>query len=116
VELKIEKKRMEDKTALINLEGILDLYTSPALKETVVEAISQGDVYLVIKLRKVRYMDSTGLAVLIGALKRSRERTGNLALVAPNSRIIKVLEMIDLVDIFCICSTMKEALEKVKVR
>ncbi len=116
MELKIEKKKMGDKIAVIELEGVMDVYTSPKLKEVTVEAISEGDVYLVIRMRKVSYMDSTGLAILIGALKRARENKGNISLVSPHRRVMKVLEMIDLVDTFCICSNIKEALKQVKVR
>ncbi len=116
MELKIQKKRMGNKIAVIEVEGVMDVYTSPKLKEAAMKAIGEGDVYLVIKMRKVSYMDSTGLAILLGALKKSRENKGNISLVSPHRRVMKVLEMIDLRDAFCVCSNIKEALKQIKVR
>ena len=48
----------------------------------------------------VRYIDSTGLGVLIGGLKRVREHGGSVNLVCTNPQIKKIFDITGLVKIF----------------
>jgi len=59
----------------------------------------------VISLEKVRYIDSTGLGVLIGGLKRVREHGGSVNLVCTNPQIRKIFDITGLVKIFGISTT-----------
>ena len=58
-----------------------------------------------INLEKVRYIDSTGLGVLIGGLKRVREHGGSVNLVCTNPQIKKIFDITGLVKIFGIFET-----------
>ena len=62
--------------------------------------IDRGVYFLVINLEKVRYIDSTGLGVLIGGLKRVREHGGSVNLVCTNPQIKKIFDITGLVKIF----------------
>ena len=52
-----------------------------------------GRVRLVVDLSAVGFLDSTGLGVLVKALKRTREHDGTLDLVATDERILKVFRI-----------------------
>ena len=64
------------------------------------ELIDRGIYNLVINLEHVRYIDSTGLGVLIGGLKRVREHGGWVNLVCTNPQIRKIFDVAGLVKIF----------------
>ena len=96
---------------IIELEGEVDEYTAPQLKQQMISILEGGAKELVVNLEKVDYLDSTALGVLIGGLKRMRERDGNMVLVCPSPRIRRVFEITGLDKIFDIFNTEDEARE-----
>ena len=84
----------------VEINGEIDVYTSPKVRDAIGELIDQGHYLLVINLEHVRYIDSTGLGVLIGGLKRVREHGGSVALVCTNPQIKKIFDITGLVKIF----------------
>jgi anti-sigma B factor antagonist len=108
--LKVETRAVPDGVAVIALEGEVDVYTSPRLKQEMVELLNKDSVKLVIDLSAVEYLDSTGLGVLIGGLKRARERNGDLRLICDNLRILRIFEITGLTKIFDIYRSETEAL------
>ena len=106
---KISTHSTENEIPLIELEGEVDVYTAPQLKQQMLSFLDSGAKEMVIDLTKVDYLDSTALGVLIGGLKRIRERDGNLALICPNQRVRRVFEITGLDKIFNIFSSEVEA-------
>ena len=70
MDIKVNTRVLNDKAQAVEVQGEIDVYTSPRVKETINELIEKGHYQLVINLEGVRYIDSTGLGVLIGALKK----------------------------------------------
>jgi anti-sigma B factor antagonist len=103
------ESRTESGWGVLAVKGEVDLYTSPQLKDKVGEMIEQGHSRLVIDLTDVGFMDSSGLGVLVTALKRARERDGSLALVCPEGSVHKVLTITGLDRVFPIHQTVAEA-------
>src|SRR5579863_6022574 len=100
VDIKVTVKALEGDTYAVELGGEIDVYTSPKVKDAITELIDSGHYNLVINLEKVRYIDSTGLGVLIGGLKRVREHGGSVNLVCTNPQIRKIFDITGLVKIF----------------
>lgn len=100
---------LESGVPVITLEGEVDVYTAPQLKQQMITLLEAGTKQMLIDLTQVEYFDSTALGVLIGGLKRMRERDGNLALVCPSPRIRRVFEITGLDKIFDIYNTMDDA-------
>ena len=96
------------------LGGEVDVYTSPRLKQEMVDLLNRGQVNLIVDLNGVEYLDSTGLGVLIGGLKRARERDGDLRLICDNMRILRIFEITGLTKIFELTRTRADALAKLK--
>jgi anti-sigma B factor antagonist len=67
-------------------------------------------VDLVVNLTEVRFMDSTGLGLLVGVLKRVRGLDGRLQLVIDSERLLKVFRITALTQVFTIRETVDEAL------
>lgn len=85
---------------VVAVTGEVDLFTAPNLKDRIADLISGGQSRLAVDLEGVEFMDSTGLGVLIGALKRCKEAGGTLALVAPPEPVLKVLSITGLDKVF----------------
>ena len=110
--LTMNSRTPNETTCFLDIEGEVDVYTSPHLKHDLVLMAERGVKYVVINLSKVEYLDSTGLGVLIGGLKRMREAGGNLSLVGPGMRILRIFEITGLNKIFDIYATEEEASAK----
>jgi anti-sigma B factor antagonist len=61
-------------------------------------------------LDKVGFLDSTGLGVLVGGLKRVRAHDGSLDLVCTQQRILKILKITGLTEVFGIYETVDQAI------
>lgn len=111
---KMDTRTSEKELPIIELEGEVDVYTAPQLKQQMISMLEGGAKELVVNLTKVDYLDSTALGVLIGGLKRMRERDGNMVLVCPSPRIRRVFEITGLDKIFDIYNTEEEAQEAMR--
>lgn len=111
MDIKVEARAIAEFTQAIEVHGEIDVYTSPKVKEIITELIDKGNYNLIINLEGVRYIDSTGLGVLIGALKKVREKDGCINLVCNNPQIKKIFNITGLVKIFGIFKTEEEALK-----
>ena len=86
--------------AVLAVRGEVDVYTAPRLREKLVELVSEGKQKIVVDLEGVDFLDSTGLGVLVGGLKRARSHEGDLSLVCTQHRILKVFEITGLTKVF----------------
>ena len=106
-ELTIAVERAEAAT-LVALRGDLDLATAPELRECLVKIIDEG-VRIVVDLESVGFLDSAGLGILVGGLKRARTAGGELELVCSSHDVLKPLEITGLDRVFTIHSGRDEA-------
>lgn len=108
--LKTNVQSLDDKTSMIMLEGEVDVYTAPQLKQRIIDMLDNDTTNIIVDLSDVEYLDSTALGVLIGGLKRLREKDGSLDLICPNPRIRRIFEITGLDKIFDIYGNKDEAL------
>ncbi|HEV3228069.1 MAG TPA: STAS domain-containing protein [Solirubrobacteraceae bacterium] len=99
-----------DQRHVVSVAGEIDLFTAPELKQRLVSLIDSGQRHIVIDLSETTFLDSTGLGVLIGAVKRLRGQDGELVIVNRDESIAKTFEITGLDQIFTIRSTREEAL------
>lgn len=90
--------RNADATTVISVSGELDLASSPALEEEL-ERVSQSDAQLVVvDLRNLEFMDSTGLSVLVRAHQRAEENGRRLGLVNGSQQVQRLLTLTGVAD------------------
>lgn len=106
--LLVETREHGDWT-VVDVKGEVDLYTAPQLRERLVGLVESGRTRLAVNMEGVEFLDSTGLGVLIGALKRVREREGILAMAAPREPVRKVLSITGLDKVFRIHESVEQA-------
>ena len=107
--LQIETSSLGANTTALHITGEVDVFTSTSLKLAINSAINAGTDRLVLFLSEVEYLDSTGLGVLIGALKKMREKDGSLILIGPTSRVLRIFDLTGLVSVFSIYQSLDEA-------
>jgi len=100
-----------DGVPVVRPVGELDVATTPALRAELT-AIPEDTAKVIVDLTDVTFLDSTGLGVLIAAMKRFRDSSaaGRLDLVVTRPHIHKVLEVTGLTTVFGIYATLDEAL------
>ncbi len=81
---------------VIPVVGYVDFDAAPALKRRIVQRIDEGGRRLVIDLSEANFIDSTGIGVLVGALKRLRDVDGSLAVVCPDDAMRNIFEVVGL--------------------
>ncbi|HEY5334534.1 MAG TPA: STAS domain-containing protein [Mycobacteriales bacterium] len=104
------KDRQEGAATVIEVGGEIDVYTAPKLREKIIDVVAGGSYHLVVDMEKVEFLDSTGLGVLVGALKRVRAHDGSLALVCTQDRILKIFKITGLTKVFPIHNSVADAL------
>ena len=100
----------KDGIEVIDVQGEIDMYTAPRLRELLIDLVSQGSYQLVVNLDKVGFLDSTGLGVLVGGLRRVRAHDGSLDLVCTREPILKIFRVTGLTEVFGIYQTVDQAI------
>jgi anti-sigma B factor antagonist len=108
MELDIKTARDAD-VCSVTLEGEIDVYTAPRLKEVLVDAVESGCPNVIVDLEKVGFIDSSGLGVLVSALRRARERDGVVRIVCTRDNVLKIFRITGLDKVFPIFADPAEA-------
>ena len=95
---------------VVAVAGEVDIFTAPELKRAIGAAIDGGARAVVVDLTETRFLDSTALGVLIGAVKRLRPLDGRLLIVNTEPSTAKTFEITGLDQIFTIVGTRDAAL------
>lgn len=103
--------QVDNDVAIVRVTGEIDVFSSPQLREMLLEVIENGNLHLVIDLADVSFLDSTGLGVLVGIFHRLRARNGSMAFVGANERVRRVFHVTQLTKIFVLCDSLPEAVE-----
>lgn len=96
--------------AVVGLVGRLDLLSAWAVKERLAAAVAEGHQRLVVDLRNVPFMDSSGLAALISGLKATRLAGGDLRVACATDQTAMILELTNLNRVLGSYGTVEEAL------
>ncbi len=97
---------------VVELEGEIDLSTAAVFKETVYKVIESGHTDVVIDLNGLEFMDSTGLGVLVAALKKTRTEGGGIKLICSKRNILKVFTITGLDKVFSIYDNLQRCLDE----
>jgi len=109
VDLKLDHHN-KDGIEIVDVEGEIDVYTAPRLRELLIDLVNNGHYQLGVNREKVEVLDATGLGVLVGGLKRVRAHDGSLDLVCTQERILKIFRITGLTKVFGIHDTVDEAI------
>ena len=109
MDLTLATREVDGKT-IVAVGGEIDVYTAPKLRDKITELVAAGVYDLVVDMGEVEFLDSTGLGVLVGGLKKVRAHDGSLQLVCSQDRLLKIFRITGLAKVFVIHDSADAAL------
>ena len=109
MDLSLQTREVDSRT-IVAVGGEIDVYTAPKLRDKITELVANGDYNLVIDMEKVDFLDSTGLGVIVGGLKKVRAHDGSMRLICNQERLLKIFRITGLAKVFAIHGSQADAL------
>lgn len=78
--------------------GEVDLATAGRLQAAVIERLDRGCAEVVVDLRAVTFLDSSGIGALIACHRRARELAAGVAVIVGGGSTRRVLELAGVID------------------
>lgn len=104
------------RTLIVRLKGELDHHTAETVKVKMEEAILRGDVnHVVLSMKELSFMDSSGLGVILGRYKLITARGGKMVVCDVNPAVYRLFEMSGLFKILTIQDNERMALSSLEV-
>ncbi|MEJ1201846.1 MULTISPECIES: STAS domain-containing protein [unclassified Streptomyces] len=94
---------------IVELYGEVDVYTVPMIKQYMIERLADGHRRFIVDLRGVAFIDSMGLGVLVGVLKRILTVHGELKLVITDANTKQLFALTGLRHVFPIYDSVYQA-------
>jgi len=111
-ELSIEE--VDDTTAVVRVSGEIPLAPAPEFSARLSDVLAEGRTAVVVDLTEVGFIDSTGLSVLLNALRRTTRAGGTLTLVCTNPTVLRLFEVTRMDTTFTIVDSRDEALARAR--
>jgi anti-sigma B factor antagonist len=106
----VVEEPVDDHTHVVSPSGEVDSVTAPQLGRHLLGLADEGGTDVVVDLSRVTFMDSTGIGVLLNALRQLTSRRRRLVLVCPTERVLRPFEITGLVGHLPIFRSREEAL------
>ena len=110
----LNEESLDAQTHLIAVRGEVHVSTAPEFSERLNDAIAGGKTGVVIDMTGVDFIDSTGLSVLLNALRRVTRQQGTLALAVSNPTVLRLFEITRLDSTFDILPDREAAIARVR--
>jgi anti-sigma B factor antagonist len=94
------RSRREGHSVVLSLEGDIDTESAPLVARAVSDALARGDRHVCVDLRAVRFVDSSGLAMLLGLRRTVARAHRDLALVYEGGTVCRLLALTDTARLF----------------
>lgn len=105
------KTKTVNSNLVVYLSGRMDVHLSAEVEKDLNDIIAQNkDFNLILNLRNVEYMSSSGLRIFVAVMRQLKENGRALKLVEMNHAVQKVFEVVELMDMFDIFPTEEAAL------
>lgn len=95
---------------VISLSGELDLASSPALEEAIDRVFASETKVVVIDLRRLEFMDSTGLSIIVKAQQTAEDRDVQLNVVNGPAQVQRLLSLTGVADRVSLIEAPEDAL------
>jgi anti-sigma B factor antagonist len=110
--MQIIKEEKTGQSLVLVLEGeLMGGEQSQILQDRIFEAIRQGNTQVVLDLSSVKWMNSSGLGVLMGCMTSLRSGGGDLKLVGVSERVKRPIQITRLDQVLSIHETVKSAVQ-----
>ncbi|MHB1458165.1 MAG: STAS domain-containing protein [Armatimonadota bacterium] len=102
-------------TPVITANGDIDIYSVASFRSSINEVLDTGANELIIDLKGVEYVDSSGFGALLGATKRVKPIGGKIILVGCSPSVARMMRITQLDTIFEIFEDCTQAVDSIKI-
>jgi anti-sigma B factor antagonist len=103
----------KEQVAIVEVNGEVDLYSSPQVRNAILELIENKSPLLIVNMSNVGYIDSSGVATLVEGLQQIKKYNGRFVLVDLGVEVKSVFELSRLDKVFEIYDSIEEALKNI---
>jgi anti-sigma B factor antagonist len=96
---------------LVQVSGEVDMSNSPTVRETLIDLTNKKSQAILVDLKRVTYMDSSGIATLVEGLQETNSYGGKFRLVSLSPKVQQVFDLARLTDVFDIFTDVAKAKE-----
>jgi anti-sigma B factor antagonist len=96
---------------VMELTGSLDMSIIPGLKVRITERLTEHPLQIVVDLKQVSYLDSSGIGLLIFIAKLAHEYKGAVQYVVPTGFVFDVLHMVHFDTLFAVHKSRDRAIK-----
>ncbi|PJZ68898.1 anti-anti-sigma factor [Leptospira perolatii] len=107
-------RRESGNIVILDINGEIDLYNAPEIKDVIAKLIEEQKYYTIINLEKVSYIDSSGIGALISSLSNLKKYQGGLKIINVAGSVRKVFELTKLTSFFEIFDNESDAVSAFK--
>jgi len=101
--------RHETNIAFVTLKGDFDADNAPRVQEALAALTDREQPIIFLLMTELKYIDSAGLGVLVGALKQAAARGGRIVLIQPSPFVSRVLRVTALDKVLLVFADEAEA-------
>lgn len=110
IEMVCEEVKGHGKTQIIRFVGDLDATNVETVLERICNLFNEGKLHIVADFKKLRYVNSTGLGILLHLSKSAREKNGSFKIANVNENVYEIIEIIGATSLLEIYDSVDEAL------
>ena len=108
-------KKTKGEIVVLEIEGEIDLYNAPEIKDIINKLIEEQNYNVIINLEHVSYIDSSGIGALISSLSNLKKYQGALKIINVYASVKKVFELTKLTSFFEIFDSENDAIESFNI-
>lgn len=94
---------------VLSISGEIDMYSSPALRDMLLALVKKNTATVIVNLKEVRYIDSSGIATFVEALKKMLAYKGKLKMAQVPDRLMEIFNFSKLDKVFEIYGSIEDA-------
>ena len=98
--MKISISQKKDNIRIISVEGDVDMYSSPKLRDKIARLTNDKVSVIMINLKEVHYMDSSGLATFVEGMQNAKKYKGKFILCGLQTLVYDVFKLTKLENYF----------------
>jgi anti-anti-sigma factor len=110
IELKYENVKGKKNAQLIRFIGDLDATNSDSVCDRITELLHNDTIHIVADFNKLRYVNSTGLGVLLHINKIAQEKGGSFKIANINENVYEIIEIIGATALLEIFESVEDAI------
>lgn len=111
IELQYQNVKDRPKARIVRFIGDLDATNVEKIVDDIIELYNEGICNIIADFKRLRYVNSTGLGVLLHFSKTAKDKKGCFKIVNVNENVYEIIEIIGATALLDLCDTVEDAID-----